>query len=163
MPVSKECHVLPCKIDYSGKVSDYIYFHPQSLEQEEVEEKKASTSSSTASFRAAQFRGRGLLSCTTSQGEDGNDNDDGNNNNSNGNNDDTTMHGRLLVKKAAKGSGIQVAGVFDRITEWHHEHQPSQVLATTLKENNKSVTTRAREWCQIASVLHRPIPVEEEG
>jgi len=195
---TKECHILPCKIDYSGKVSDYIYFHPQTLEAYQDQNTynagdSTGDSASSASFRAAQFRGRGLLSCNVlgasnigqndkdkdedkdknSKTDDGdadendNYNDESNKSNAGISDHDNSLQGRLLtVKKSNKKSSseIQVIGSFDQFTEWYHEHQPEKVLETSTKQRNAKVdiTSRAKEWCQIAYTLHRPIPVVEQ-
>jgi len=189
---SGECHVLPCKIDYSGKVSDFVYFHPHALEQmEENDDSKgtsqndsdpapsqgtctsgveatASTvgdeqgSSTTPVYRAVHFRGRGLLACTSpNRGDDAEESDS----------EDNLLNGRLLVKpKATKsrqspgeGQEVRVVAGFDRITEWYHEHEPSPIVRAAAAETRANgAATRAREWCQIASALHGPVPVEQE-
>jgi len=191
----EECHVLPCKVDYSGKVCDYAYFHPQPLlvpgggafdesggrSSSIGGELKEVDSSRTSEFRAVQFRGRGLISYNDAGAgaEEKSNNDDENDLNN-------KLHGRLLkVRKDNKSKNggkkdVIVVGSFQRMTEWHHEHVPSRVKEKVMqqqrggggqrRQHTSSATTGgageaqrvAQEWCQIAAVLHNPIPVAED-
>jgi len=225
--VVRECHILPCKINHSGKCdTDYVYFRPQRIIIEDVladnaatkegdgKEKKrkrsgqegqpdpedngstpaatvvsttttddddgsssapavllsqSSTSSSDAdadgdaptaiskaktTYRAVQFRGRGLISAV----------DDGDCLRS------KNLRGCVLEirkkpgnnNKETEGCGdVKVAAEFDRLVEWHHEL--SGTLEGFKKKNTGSqLVRRVRDWVDVASALHAPLPLEEQ-
>ena len=139
------CHALPCKIEFTGKAPVYLYFQPQSVESGT----SSSTGSSSTSFQAAQFRGRGLLACNNSS-------------NSPTNSPETAMHGRMLTVNSDK-TGVTVQASFDHLTEWHHEHQPAAVQQATKLNKNPSRIQLARDWFSIAAALHAPVPVPVES
>jgi hypothetical protein len=134
---SATCHALPCKIEFTGKAPVYLYFQPQSVESD-----ASSSSDSSPTFQAAQFRGRGLLACNSSSPE-------------------TTLHGRMLTVNSDK-TAVTVQASFDQLTEWHHEHQPAAVQQATKLNKNPSRVQLARDWFSVAAALHAPVPVPVE-
>jgi hypothetical protein len=142
---SATCHALPCKIEFTGKAPVYLYFQPQSVENDT----SSSIGSSSASFQAAQFRGRGLLACNNSS-------------NSPTHAPESELHGRMLTVNSDKTS-VSVQASFEHLTEWHHEHQPAAVQQATKLNKNPSRVQLARDWFSIATALHLPVPVPVES
>lgn len=141
---SATCHALPCKIEFTGKAPVYLYFQPQSVEND-----ASSSSDSTASLQAAQFRGRGLLACNTSSYSPTDP-------------PETALHGRMLTVNSDK-TGVSVQASFEQLTEWHHEHQPAAVQQAAKLNKNPSRVQRARNWFSVAAALHAPVPVPVES
>jgi hypothetical protein len=145
---STTCHALPCNIEFTGKAPVYLYFQPHPVESNNTDNDtstantSSSSSSSTTCLQAAQFRGRGLLACTSSPQE--------------------TVHGRLLQVHDKNSSsnnntgGVSVQASFEHLTEWHHEHQPAAVHAAMQKHDRVKL---ARDWFPVAAALHAPGPV----
>jgi hypothetical protein len=146
---SATCHALPCNIEFTGKAPVYLYFQPHSVENDT----SSSTGSSSASFQAAQFRGRGLLACSSNTGSSSSSSD------SPTHPPETALQGRLLTVNSDK-TGVSVQASFEHLTEWHHEHQPAALQQATQLNKNPNRVQLARDWFPIAAALHAPVPVE---
>jgi hypothetical protein len=147
---SATCHALPCKIEFTGRAPVHLYFQPQSVENDT----SSSSGSSSTSFQAAQFRGRGLLACSNSTGTVSSSSSSI----SPTNPPETALHGRMLAVNSDK-TGISVQASFEHLTEWHHEHQPAAVQQATKLNKNPSRVQLARDWFSVAAALHAPVPV----
>jgi hypothetical protein len=143
---SATCHALPCKIEFTGKAPVYLYFQPQSVENDTT---SSSSGISSTSFQAAQFRGRGLLACNSSSKSPTHP-------------PETALHGRMLTVNSDK-TGVSVQASFEHLTEWHHEHQPAAVQQATKLNKNPNRVQLARDWISIAAALHAPVPVPVES
>jgi hypothetical protein len=142
---SATCHALPCKIEFTGKAPVYLYFQPQSQSVEN--DTNSSSGSSSTSFQAAQFRGRGLLACNSSNAPTP---------------PETALHGRMLTVNSDK-TGVSVQASFEHLTEWHHEHQPAAVQQASKLSKNPSRVQLAQDWFSVAAALHAPVPVPVES
>ena len=107
------CHWLPCNLNYNGMAPVHQYFQEQVLPDE--------TDGNV--IRAAQLRGRGLLSQDKEQ----------------------TLHGALL--QFDNSGTIQTQACFQSIREWHHEHSIPAV------KRAPSRVHAAHEWCQVAQAV----------
>jgi hypothetical protein len=148
---SATCHALPCSIEFTGKAPVYLYFQPHPVENDT----SSSSGSSSTSFQAAQFRGRGLLACSSNTIS----------NTGSGSSDSPThppekaLQGRLLAVNSDK-TGVSVQATFEHLTEWHHEHQPAALQQATQPNKNPNRVQLARDWFPVAAALHAPVPVE---
>jgi hypothetical protein len=147
------CHALPCNIEFTGKAPVYLYFQPHSVESDA----SSSSGSSSNSFQAAQFRGRGLLACSNSNSTVADSSS-----NSPTHPQETELHGRMLTVNSDK-TGVSVQASFEHLTEWHHEHQPAAVHQATKLNKNPNRVQLARDWFPIAAALHAPVPVPVES
>jgi Ribonuclease H2 non-catalytic subunit (Ylr154p-like) len=161
-----DCHILPCKIDYSGPAPVDVYFQPTPIPQTKPKRcitvsnedyKKflnglipSRTSASPVvgpgedppNLQAAQFRGRGLMATYPP----------------------TPVHACVLSlnTNTTGGSSVVVAevekqAVVTTISEWQHEHLESAVLRT--QRNGASRVARGLEFCRVAAALHQPLGV----
>jgi hypothetical protein len=104
------CHWLPCNLNYDGMAPVHQYFQEEPLEDD---------------IRAAQLRGRGLLSHAKS----------------------LKLDGALL--QFDNCGNIQTQASFQTIREWHHEHSIPAVKSAP------SRVQAALEWCQVAQAVRR--------
>lgn len=106
------CHWLPCTMDYDGMAPVHMYFAPQALDNE---------------VKAAQLRGRGLLSVQSSPQKT------------------EALRGAIL--QISSGGAIHRQASFENINEWHHEHSIAAAKRQVSQLDN------ARNWCQVARAV----------
>lgn len=107
------CHWLPCNMDYDGMAPVHQYFAEQALPE-------------SNNVRAAQLRGRGLLSVVnTTYGEEG------------------------VVLTFHSNGDIQKQASFQELREWHHEHSIPAV------KRAQSQLQTANDWCQVARAVRQ--------
>jgi Ribonuclease H2 non-catalytic subunit (Ylr154p-like) len=160
-----DCHILPCKIDYSGPASVDVYFQPTPIPQ--TKPKRCITVSNddykrflngsirpTTSdppdigpdddppkLQAAQFRGRGLMATYPP----------------------APVHACVLHLNTSASPQKSVVAVVEKqavvktISEWQHEHLESAVLRT--QRSGATRVGRGLEYCRIAAALHEPLAV----
>jgi hypothetical protein len=135
------CHVLPCSIDYSGRLNGAQHFFRPTVVEEGDE-------NNDSPILAATLRGRGLLGRKISLSREASQN---------------TEKGafaspsiRLFGIAGADQEHLTVEGTaMDHVIEWHHEHLPAN-----LPKNGRLATAQA--WFQVAQALHEPLPMAEE-
>ena len=87
---------------------------------------------------ASSFRGRGLLSMQDEDCEDG-------------------KHYPMLLS-LDDDNQIQTKVAIDNFVEWHHEHS---IKSLQYKDRETSRVQVAKEWMELSSSLHDPLPVEK--
>mmetsp|Transcript_10634 Transcript_10634/g.20491 ORF Transcript_10634/g.20491 Transcript_10634/m.20491 type:complete len:182 (+) Transcript_10634:88-633(+) len=127
------CHMLPCSIDFSGRVEGaQHFFQPTPLEED-------SQKTEQEQYLAATLRGRGLMGQKTIV---------------------SPPHCRssLRVFKVGAGdAGVTVEGSnIEEVVEWQHEHNPGNLNMA------KSRLSLARAWCQVAQAMHEPLSPPED-
>lgn len=157
---SLKCHILPCKVDYSGRVPGaQHFFQPTPIPEDPATDAGSSSSSSTngitttkhdgtteGTLLAATLRGRGLLGRETTVST----------------NDFQANLRVLKVNCTSIGSTdhhgwLQVDGPpVEKIIQWEHEHAPE-----ALRHKKGGSMSNARAWCQVAQALHAPVPTTE--
>jgi hypothetical protein len=100
-------------MDYDGMAPVHMYFAPQALDNE---------------VKAAQLRGRGLLSVQSSPQMK-----------------TEALQGAIL--QISSGGAIHCQASFENINEWHHEH------CIAAAKRQVSQLDNARNWCQVARAV----------
>jgi Ribonuclease H2 non-catalytic subunit (Ylr154p-like) len=158
-----DCHILPCKIQYSGPAPVDVYFQPTPIPQ--TKPKRCITVSNEdyknflngsirpttsappdirpgddpPTLQAAHFRGRGLMATYPP----------------------APVHACVLHLNTSASPQKSVVAVVEKqaivktISEWQHEHLESAVLRT--QRNGATRVARGLEYCRIAAALHEPL------
>ena len=129
---STVCHMLPCSIDFSGRVQGAQHFFQPTLLDEDCPKAEDQ-------LFAGTFRGRGML---------------GQKNTSTS----PTCQTSLRVFRLGVGDlGVTVEGsTIEEVVEWQHEHHPGNLNIA------KSRLSTARSWCEVAQAMHEPLSPPED-
>lgn len=115
-PATTVCHWLPCTMDYDGMAPVHMYFAPQSVDD-----------NNEIHAKAAQLRGRGLLSVQTKTHR--------------------SEQSGGAVLSVSNGGAIHHQASFQEIHEWHHEHSIAAARRQVSQLQN------AKNWCQVARAV----------
>ena len=134
------CHMLPCSIDFSGRLPGAAhFFQPTPLEEDSCSE------TSQGRVLAATLRGRGMLGKETFM-----------NDVVAASSEDSPPSAALCVFKVGAGTLTVEGSTINKVVEWNHEHNIDNL------KHVKSRLDTARAWMQISHALHDPLPPPEE-
>jgi hypothetical protein len=167
------CHELPCKMDHVVPGQDFTrkrpkinpvfiqpapvdtYFLPQRLDL--PQHKALAGEGESSNYYAAQFRGRGLM-CQTREllSEE--------------NVAPCWTHGRVFQAVPSKDSSstiqseyaLKTKASFEKYYSWEHTHDLCSASRRSSRGSDGSRLETAQEWIQVASSLHRPLPVNAD-
>lgn len=131
--MSEVCHMLPCSIDFSGRVQGAQHFFQPALMEEDSNKKEPQ-------LVAGTLRGRGLLGHKTAVSS-------------------SNCKATLRVFKVGTGdTGVTVndGPPIEKVVEWQHEHNAGNLNIA------KSRLSTARAWCEVAQAMHEPLSPPED-
>lgn len=134
-----QCHMLPCKIEFTGRAPVEVYFSPHLVSgQGTTNEANEDSEGQGDRVYGSQFRGRQLLATDPYQPSTG-----------------TIIQGRLLEVDAhiAKSSEdrVQVKGKFTSVLEWKHESDPAVLRNSSSNQNSR--VRAAMKWFDVAHAV----------